>query len=221
MLKLFMRACVFTGFHSLFLGFCHISGSSARFPLFFGCFSDFCGVFYDFLPLCSFQAKNRLFSAFIGFPRLFLRVFASSVPFPYNRAFDAVLTDFFYVIAAFYAFTLFYRSFPYFSRFFEGFIVFRRISPVFCWFSSLRALFYVNIGLSAAINVCFFAFYMLHLLFPRFRGIVARSQSFAAFYPQFTLLYRFSDNSPVFAQYCAFFCKEKDGTAVPSAFYAI
>lgn len=57
--------------------------------------------------------------------------------------------------------------------------------------------------------------------FPRFRGIVARSQPFTAFYPQFTLLYRFSDNSPVFALYCAFFCKEKDGTAVPPAFYAI
>ena len=72
-IKVFMRTCIFTGFHSLFLGFCHISGSSARFPLFFGCFSDFCGVFYDFLPLCSFQAKNRLFSAFIGFLRLFAR----------------------------------------------------------------------------------------------------------------------------------------------------
>jgi len=80
MLKFFMRACVFTGFHSLFLGFCHISGSSARFPLFFGCFSDFCGVFYDFLPLCSFQAKKslipcfyRLSAAFCAFLPLLLR----------------------------------------------------------------------------------------------------------------------------------------------------
>lgn len=95
MLKFFMRACVFTGFHSLFLGFCHISGSSARFPLFFGCFLDFCGVFYDFLPLCSFQTKNRLFSAFIGFPRLFCAFLPLLFLFSYNRAFDAVLTDFF------------------------------------------------------------------------------------------------------------------------------
>ena len=180
-----------------------------------------------FCPYALFRQKNRLFPAFIGFLRLFcafLRVFARfclfcsfSLQSGFWRRFDG----FFYVFAAFYAFSLFYRFFPYFSRFFEGFIVFRRISPVFCWFSSLRALFYVNIGLSAAINVCFSAFCMLHLLFPRFRGIVARSQPFTAFYQQFTLLYRFSDNSPVFAQYCAFFCKEKDGTAVPSAFYAI
>lgn len=90
-----MRICIFTGFHSLFLGFYHISGSSARFPLFFGCFSDFCGVFYAFLPLCSFQAKNRLFSAFIGFPRLFARFCLFCSVFPYIRAFNSVLTDFF------------------------------------------------------------------------------------------------------------------------------
>lgn len=173
-----------------------------------------------FCPYALFRQKidySLLLSAFCGF----LRVFASSVPFSLQSGFWRRFDGFFYVIAAFYAFSLFYRSFPHFSRFFEGFIVFRRISPVFSRFLSLRALFYVNIGLSAAINVCFSAFCMLLLLFPRFRGIVARSQPFSAFYPQFTLLYRFSDNSPVFAQYCAFFCKEKDGTAVPSAFYAI
>lgn len=47
------------------------------------------------------------------------------------------------------------------------------------------------------------------LLFPRFRGIVARTQSFPTFYTQFTLLYRFSDNSPVFALSCAFLQRKR------------
>ena len=114
-----MRTCIFTGFHSLFLGFCHISGSSARFPLFFGCFSDFCGVFYDFLPLCSFQAKNRLSSAFIGFPRLFARFCLFCSVFPYIRAFNSVLTDFLRfrnVLRLFPAFTDLFRIFRAFLK---------------------------------------------------------------------------------------------------------
>ena len=113
-----MRICIFTGFHSLFLGFYHISGSSARFPLFFGCFSDFCGVFYAFLPLCSFQAKNRLFSAFIGFPRLFARFCLFCSVFPYIRAFNSVLTDF----LRFRNVLRFYPLLPIFSVFFRTFL---------------------------------------------------------------------------------------------------
>ena len=94
MLKFFMRACVFTGFHSLFLGFCHISGSSARLPLFFGCFSDFAAFSMIFCPYALFRQKiaySLLLSAFCGY----LRSFNLFHPvFPYNRAFAAVLTDF-------------------------------------------------------------------------------------------------------------------------------
>ena len=42
-----------------------------------------------------FSGKKLLILSFYRLSAAFLRVFASSVPFPYNRAFDAVLTDFF------------------------------------------------------------------------------------------------------------------------------
>ena len=109
----------------MFLGFRPVSGISAHFSLFFNCFTGFCSVFYDFLPLCSFQAKIRLSPAFIGFLRLFARFCLFCSVFPYIRAFNSVLTDF----LRFRSVLRFYPLLPIFSVFFALFWRIYRVSP--------------------------------------------------------------------------------------------
>lgn len=173
-----------------------------------------------FCPYALFRQKNRLFPAFIGFLRLFAR-FCLFCSFFLTIG---LLTPFWRIFLRYRSVLRFYPLLPIFSVFFALFWRFYRVSP---YLSRIQQVFELTCALLRKYRTfrsnkrLFLRFLHTVPAFPRFRGIVARSQPFTAFYPQFTLLYRFSDNSPVFALYCAFFCKEKDGTSVPPAFYAI
>lgn len=161
-------------------------------------------------------AYSLLLSAFCGY----LRSFNLFHPvFPYNRAFAAVLTDFLRFRCVL-RFCPFYGSIPYFSCSYEGFIVFCRISPVFSRFFSLHALFYENIGISAAITP-FPPLFVYPSCFSRdFEGLLPELNRFRLFIRNL----RFYIGFPIillFSLSLALFCKEKDGISVPPVFSAI
>lgn len=80
-LIIFTRFCIFDRFYRLFLGFRPVSGISAHFSLFFNCFTGFCSVFNDFLPLCRFSGKKSLILCFYRLSAAIYAVLTSSTLF--------------------------------------------------------------------------------------------------------------------------------------------